>query len=176
MHTKDEYIAVFDSGVGGISVLRHLRKALPGETRNIHAKNLTSRAACAVRFDNVISDSTFTNVKTFGDNLALVGTKDGDTETHNITFENCYYGITQQEIFCSTALDPSKYVGAVMDLPNFRGDMHFKNLHVDKVNTVAKAVGPITLTVDGYECNCALKTANMDGGKLIIDGKEIPND
>ena len=31
MNEKHDYIAVFDSGVGGISVLRHLRKALPGE-------------------------------------------------------------------------------------------------------------------------------------------------
>ena len=31
MHTKEEYIAVFDSGVGGISVLRELRKQLPRE-------------------------------------------------------------------------------------------------------------------------------------------------
>lgn len=31
MHTKEEYIAVFDSGVGGISVLRQLRKAMPRE-------------------------------------------------------------------------------------------------------------------------------------------------
>ena len=31
MHTKDEYIAVFDSGVGGISVLRQLRKGMPQE-------------------------------------------------------------------------------------------------------------------------------------------------
>ena len=29
--TKHDYIAVFDSGVGGISVLRHLRRCLPGE-------------------------------------------------------------------------------------------------------------------------------------------------
>ena len=29
--TKHDYIAVFDSGVGGISVLRHLRRVLPGE-------------------------------------------------------------------------------------------------------------------------------------------------
>ena len=28
---KKEYIAVFDSGVGGLSVLRHLRRILPGE-------------------------------------------------------------------------------------------------------------------------------------------------
>ena len=31
MHTKEEYIAVFDSGVGGISVLRELVKLMPNE-------------------------------------------------------------------------------------------------------------------------------------------------
>ena len=31
MYTKDDYIAVFDSGVGGISVLRQLRKIMPDE-------------------------------------------------------------------------------------------------------------------------------------------------
>ena len=31
MNQKHDYIAVFDSGVGGISVLRHLRRVLPGE-------------------------------------------------------------------------------------------------------------------------------------------------
>ena len=31
MNTKKDYIAVFDSGVGGISVLRHLLRRMPGE-------------------------------------------------------------------------------------------------------------------------------------------------
>ena len=31
MDRKEDYIAVFDSGVGGISVLRQLRRELPGE-------------------------------------------------------------------------------------------------------------------------------------------------
>ena len=31
MNAKNDYIAVFDSGVGGISVLRHLRRLMPGE-------------------------------------------------------------------------------------------------------------------------------------------------
>ncbi|MDO5152284.1 MAG: glutamate racemase [Eubacteriales bacterium] len=31
MNTKQDFIAVFDSGVGGISVLRHLRRLMPGE-------------------------------------------------------------------------------------------------------------------------------------------------
>ena len=31
MYRKEDYIAVFDSGVGGISVLRQLRKLMPDE-------------------------------------------------------------------------------------------------------------------------------------------------
>ena len=31
MNAKQDYIAVFDSGVGGLSVLRHLRNRMPGE-------------------------------------------------------------------------------------------------------------------------------------------------
>ena len=31
MNAKQDYIAVFDSGVGGISVLRHLVRQMPGE-------------------------------------------------------------------------------------------------------------------------------------------------
>lgn len=31
MNTKQDYIGVFDSGLGGLSVLRHLRRLLPGE-------------------------------------------------------------------------------------------------------------------------------------------------
>ena len=31
MHAKQEYIAVFDSGLGGISVLRELHRLMPNE-------------------------------------------------------------------------------------------------------------------------------------------------
>ena len=31
MNTKEDYIGVIDSGVGGISVLRHLRRVMPEE-------------------------------------------------------------------------------------------------------------------------------------------------
>lgn len=31
MNQKEDYIAVYDSGVGGLSVLRHLRREMPGE-------------------------------------------------------------------------------------------------------------------------------------------------
>ena len=161
-------------GIGG-ALYSKIRKAVPGETRDIHARNLTSRGGCAIRVDNTLVDSTFTNVKTFGDNLVGVSTRDGDAGIQNVLMEDFYFSITQQEIFCSTTLDPSKYVGAVVDLPDCRGDLQFKNLHVDKVNTVVKSSGDLTITVDGYTCERALKTANVNGGKLIINGEEIEN-
>lgn len=161
-------------GIGGALYVQK-GKAQPGDTRNIHARNLTSRADHAVRIDNTLHDSTFTNLKTFGDNLIAVGTQKG-TELSNVVFEDLYYGITQQEIFCSKALDPSEYVGSVVEFPDSRGDIAFKNLHVDKVNTVVRARGDLTVDIDGYDCVCALKTADVQGGRLTINGEEMEND
>ena len=36
MAAKTDYIAVFDSGLGGISVLRHLLRKLPGVLRHLY--------------------------------------------------------------------------------------------------------------------------------------------
>jgi len=51
--TSQQYIAVFDSGVGGISVLRQLRKAMPGEKFLYYGDSANapygSRPTCEVR-------------------------------------------------------------------------------------------------------------------------------
>lgn len=159
----------------GAALYSKERKALPGETRNIRARNLTSRGDHAVRIDNTLQSSTFTNVKTFGDNLIGVGTQKG-TQLQDVLFEDFYYGITQQEIFCSTTLDPSNYIGSVVELPDCRGHITFKNLHVDKVNTLVRTKGAVDVTIDGCECTCALHMADLKGGKLTVDGKEKAND
>ena len=110
-------------------------------------------------------------MKTYGDNLVGVGTRD-NTQVSNVLFEDFYYGSIQQEIFCSTALDPSKYVGAVVELPGSTGDLSFKNLTVDKVKTIVS--GDVAVDVEGFACTCA-RTLN-ENGKLTIDGKEICHD
>lgn len=160
----------------GIGSVRYFssRRAAPGETRNITAKHLTSRGEECIRIDNTLVDSRFTNIKTFGDNLVAVGTFCG-ARVHNVLVEDVYYGTTQQEIFCSKDLNPDSYIGNVVNLFDSEGDLQMKNVHVNKVNTVFKSNGPLEITVDGYDCFCALKTAQMDGGKLIINGEEIEN-
>ena len=158
----------------GAALYTQKRKALPGETRNVRAKHLTSRGDHAIRIDNTLHDSVFTNLKTYGDNVICIGTQKG-TELHNVVFEDFFYGSTQMEIFCSKALSPENYIGAVVELPESHGDIALRNLTVDKVNTVVRTAGDLTVTVDGYTCESALKTADVNGGKLIINGEEIKN-
>jgi hypothetical protein len=38
-----------------------------------------------------------------------------------------------------------------------------------------KCTGGLNVSVDGYDCVSALKNADTDGSKLVIDGKEIEN-
>ena len=53
MNSKNDYIGVFDSGVGGISVLRQLKKLLPGERFLYYGDSANapygSRSTCRVR-------------------------------------------------------------------------------------------------------------------------------
>jgi hypothetical protein len=92
-----------------------------------------------------------------------------------VLVQDVYYGATQQEIFCSKALTPENYIGNVVNLFDSHGELTLKNVHVDKVNTVFKSNGDLKITVDGYDCFSALKTAQMDGGQLVIDGEVVKN-
>ncbi len=160
-------------GVGGV-LYSNSRRALPGETRAITARNLTARGELAVRIDNTMEDAVITNIKTYGDNIGAVGTQ-GGTQLHNVVFEDLYYGRTQMEIFCSKPLSPEEYTGVVVDLANCQGDITFKDLHVDKVRTLAKGDRGMTVTVDGLEADCITVMSEMGESKLIVDGKELAN-
>jgi len=162
----------------GVGSMRYFTgsKAEPHETRNITAKHMISRGEDCLRLDNCLSDSTFTNVKTYGDNIVAIGTFFGGTRMENVTFDSVYYGTKQQEIFCSKDLSPEEYTGKVLNMfGNSSGNITIKNLVVDKVNTVFEVSGDLDVKVEGYACGCALKTAVLDGGKVTVDGEEIEN-
>ena len=57
MNRKEDYIAVFDSGVGGISVMRHLVKMLPGERLLYYGDS--ANAPSGVRSCEEVRDLTF---------------------------------------------------------------------------------------------------------------------
>lgn len=161
----------------GVGSMRYFsgRRAAPEETRNITARHMISRGEECLRLDNTMSDSTFTDLKTYGDNIVAIGTFQG-VSLYNVVFEDVFYGTTQQEIFCSKDLNPENYVGRVLNLFDTSGNITMKNVHVDKVNTVFDIQGDMSVQVDGYDCVCALKTANLEnGGKLTINGEAIEN-
>lgn len=61
MNTKKDYIAVFDSGVGGLSVLRHLRRRLPGERFLYYGDS--ANAPYGTRSREEVRDLTFAAVE-----------------------------------------------------------------------------------------------------------------
>ena len=61
MNTKQDYIAVFDSGVGGLSVLRHLRRLMPGERFLYYGDS--ANAPYGVRSRQQVRELTFAAVE-----------------------------------------------------------------------------------------------------------------
>ena len=62
MNTKKDYIAVFDSGVGGISVLRHLLRLMPGERFLYYGDS--ANAPYGTRSRQEVRDLTFAAAET----------------------------------------------------------------------------------------------------------------
>ena len=61
MNTKQDYIAVFDSGVGGLCVLRHLRRLMPGERFLYYGDS--ANAPYGVRSRQQVRELTFAAVE-----------------------------------------------------------------------------------------------------------------
>ena len=61
MNTKQDYIAGFDSGVGGLSVLRHLRRLMPGERFLYYGDS--ANAPYGVRSRQQVRELTFAAVE-----------------------------------------------------------------------------------------------------------------
>ena len=61
MNTKQDYIAVFDSGVGGLSVLRHLRRLMPWERFLYYGDS--ANAPYGVRSRQQVRELTFAAVE-----------------------------------------------------------------------------------------------------------------
>lgn len=141
-------------------------KAQPGDTCRIYARHLTSRGEKAIRIDNTCRDSRFTDVKTFGDNLTLLGRLEGPCEFENVVLEDGFYGRQQQEMFCSTELSPEHYTGTVLDLPDTTGHITVKNLHVHKARRVMQADKPVTVTVENCRIGYAPELTQNTGGAV----------
>lgn len=145
-----------------------------GDTHHITARNLTSRSGVALNIWRTLSDSTFQNVRTFGDNQDGMYFHKGDFR--NVTVENFYYGSTQQEMFCSKDLSPENYVGTILTADGSKGDITLKNLHIDKVRDVFRISGGLHVNVEGMEKGTYSTLCRKDAQSAVtIDGEVIEN-
>ncbi len=152
----------------GCALYSKKRPSLPGETRDITARNVYGRGETVLRLDHQMSNMTFTNVKSYGDNIDCIGTQGTGGILENVKMNSIYYGGMQQEIFVSTPLPPEKYHGTAVNLRNLNGQVDIENLVVDQVKTVFQADKDMTINVDGYTCNCALVEENITGGARVV--------
>ena len=150
------------------------RPSLLGETHSIHVRNVTSRGETAVRLNHRLSDSSFTNIKTFGDSIDCIGTQNLGGHMDNVRFTDVYYGANQQEIFVSTPLPPEKYHGTAINLTGLTGNVSVSNLTVDKVATVVKANKEMSVSIENYSCDCCRQVTELSGGaRVSIDGEGV---
>ena len=151
-----------------------VRPSQLGETHSIHVRNVTSRGETAVRLNHQLCGSSFTNIKTFGDNIDCIGTQGLGGHVENVQFQDIYYGSTQQEIFVSTPLPPEKYHGAAIHLTDVTGNIAVKNLTVDKVATIVNANREMTVSIENFRCDrCRQVTALSGGAAVTVDGEDV---
>ena len=156
--------------IGGLKYA-HSRPAIHGETRNITAKNMTSRSNNVVRMCRTLKDSTFSNMKTYGDNIDGIGVE-GYCDVENVTFEHLWYGALQQEIYTSRMLNPEDYRGAVLNLHDIAGDITVRDVHADQVKDGIIVSGKAKVTVDGFTCRSVHNLKDVaEESTLILDGE-----
>lgn len=157
--------------IGGM-IYWNSRPARHGETRNITAKNMTSRGRNAVSMSRTVSHSRFSNIKTYGDNQNGIGADIG-CSLEDVRFEHVWYGALQQEIYVGKMLSPEEYRGTVIRLPNATGDISFFDINADNVRCGISLSGEVKVTVDGFKCNSVLNKLDVAPESTLILNEEV---
>lgn len=156
----------------GSNIYYNKRPAEHGETRNITAKNITSRSRDALNVIRTVVNSKFSNIKTYGDNVNGISIG-GPCSLENVTFEHLWYGALQQEIYVGKMLEPKNYRGTVLNLLSVTGDVAFKDINADAVRQGILLRGDAKVTVDGFKCNSVLhKLSISPESNLILNEEE----
>ena len=159
-------------GIGSTNY-SNTRPALPGETRNITAKNITSRSNNTIHLSNNLSHAKFTNIKTYGDNRNCVGI-DGRCAFEDVAFEHMWHGAFQKDILIDRILKPEEYHGTVIRLSNITGEVNFRDVNADLVRRCIVLSGNARVTVDGFKYTSAKTPIEVaPTSTLIIDGEEV---
>jgi len=182
MDTSDYATKVLSGGALSIGspLYYHIVPAKPGETKEIHVRNITTRSTNAIVLNHTVHDTTISNVKTYGDNInGITGwfRFPDPTEFENVTIEHFFYDPTMQERVTSKALDKRRFYGTFLNLPNANGKLTLKDIHIGDSRDRFVLGGGIEVEMqDVEEYGEVVNRLSCDTcSKLIINGKEQKN-
>ena len=112
-----------------------------GEMYNITVRNVISRARAAVRFNGLVKNTSFYNLKTYDDGLCAVASGE-NTRLENVLFDGVFYCCDQDDITYQRARPKSQYKGVAIELLGVAGkNVWMKNVFVSRVKNVICASG-----------------------------------
>ena len=168
--TKVNCKSALGLGTQGALYVKICRAKL-GDLREIHARNIYTRAAAAIRIDDGCADSTFTNVKTFSNCFTGIGTVGFGCVLKNITVDGLYYGSnkTDTQRGWVDGYRPS----AIVRLPQTAGDLTVKNVYSDGTEYLCAETDGMNLTFENCQTDCVGAVTDGKGTCSITVNGEV---
>lgn len=168
--TKVKCNAAIGIGTQGALYVKVCR-AKQEDTKNITARNIYSRGGQAIRIDDVCSDSTFTNVKTFSTCFAALGTVGFGCSLKDVVLDGVYYGSDKtnaQKGFVDG------YLGStIVRMPETKGNLTVKNVYSDGMEYLCNAGDELSVVFENCDMtNVENVTKNLGKTKIIVNGEE----
>jgi len=155
-------------GVGiGSPFYFHYEKAKPGDTGRIRVKNLYSRGYACMRICHVCEDTVFSNVHTFGACRYMLDSEADGMELKNIRLEHLYYSVEQPKYPDGRTVEPDKYMGCLVELPNTAGDVSISHVETDPIGKGISVSGGACVRVSGLETALLVEPVKKDEGSTV---------
>lgn len=172
--TKAKGIAPVSVGTQGLLYVQVCR-AKQEDTKNIHVRNIYTRASMAVRFDDVCSDSTFTNLKMFNTCFLGLSTSGFGTSLKNVTVDSIYCGSMKTD--AQRGRVDGYTPTTIVSLPMTKGDLVARNIYTDGIEYLCNAEAELNVKFENCSTEGINKICERSGKtKMTINGKEYKGD
>ncbi len=175
MDSSDQHSAYRPGyGVGiGSPFYYSIHVAEPGDTHDIVIKNLYSRGDVALRPAHVCDNLTASNIHTFSRNVHLFDTFEDGLTMRNVKLDHLYYGSEMPHYPDGEKVEPEKYTGDLITLPNTKGDVTVDYLEADSVRKGITVSGGVRLNITRYKApDVYIPLTKDEASQVIIDGVE----
>lgn len=145
-------------------------RAKPGDLSRITARNIYTRGAIAVRFDDACTDSTFTNIKTFNTCFTGIGTVGFGCVLKNITVDGMYCGANKSDR--QRGWVDGYQPTAVVRMPQTTGELTVKNVQHDGLEYLCQGTDGLNVTFENCEtARVGAVTDVMGAGVIAVNGE-----